>query len=150
MDYLNPNSTNQRLFTNSHDPQAWIENMKILWVIFTINGILRGFTSFATLFWYIIPIAVFAFAIYKRKKLYFGFVLIALIPVTIMEIINFFNQFSKPFGYAVLGIIFTIFALLLIVYTAFCNHKMFREYPEGLDYSQHHNVEPMNRDEARY
>ena len=145
MDYFNPNSPQQRLFTNSHDPNAWIENMKYLWVIFTISGALRSFTSFATFFWYLIPIGVFFVAIWQRKKIWFGGLCLALVPVFFMELINLTRQFSLPFLQLILGVIFTILAILLIVYTAFCAHKMFREYPEGLDYSQHHNVTPIGR-----
>lgn len=146
MDYFNPNTNSNQLFTNSHDPNAWIENMKILWVIFLINGILRGFTSFATFFWYAVPIVVFAIAIYMRRKIIFGGLILALIPITIVELINLGQQFGKPFGYALLGVFFTLLALLMILYVAFCAYKMFKEYPEGLDYSQHHNVQPMNGD----
>lgn len=147
MDYLNPNSNNPQLFTNSHDPQTWIDNMKILWVIFTINGILRGFTSFATLFWYIVVIIVFAIAIFKRQKIIFGFTVISLFPITIIELMNLFQNFSKPFSYAFLGLIFSLLALIMIAYNGFCCFKMFKQFPEGLDYSQQrNNIQPMNRE----
>lgn len=146
-----------RLFTNSPDPNVWLENIRILFIIFLVNAVIRSATTFATFFWYAIAAFIFGVAVWRQRNEIYGLLMLALIPVTFVEITNFYKNFGKKWTLGFIGIIASIIAILINVYTFYCSLKMFKDFPSGQRYQRHRNndeedrpVAPHQEEYARY
>lgn len=145
------------LFTNSPDPNVWLENIRILFIIFMVNAVIRSTITFATFFWYLLAVFIFAVALWRQRNQIYGLLMIALIPVTLVEITNFYRNFGKKWTLGFIGIVLTIVAILIDLYTFYCSFKMFSDFPSGQRYQRHTNndeedrpVAPHQEEYARY
>ena len=144
------------LFTNSPDPNVWLENIRILFIIFLVTAVVRSAMSFATFFWYLLAVFIFAVAAWRQRNQIYGLLMLALIPVTLVEMTNFFKNFGKSWTLGFLGVIGSISAILVNLYTFYCAFKMFSDFPSGQRYVRHANdeedrpVAPHQEEYARY
>jgi hypothetical protein len=135
-----------KVFPTSHEPEKWIEWMIMIACGFAIITIFRLFGNLWIFFFFLLTLLVFIFAIWRRKKLWFGILAICLAICSLMLLILFFKGFKKKFflkGF--FAIVFNLLSLAFCLYAAYCAYRMFKQFPEGLDYSQD-NIQPMHRE----
>ena len=127
----------QPLFPTSSDPEKWIQWMTMVWLVyavFTLTSFIGGFFNF---FIFAIGLGVLGYAIYVRERLWFGYAAIALVPALLLQFYRLMKSFG--FGFSIrtpFAILFSLLGLAQILYTGFCCHKMYTQFPEGLHHSQ--------------
>lgn len=135
----------QKIFTDSPSSDDWIKWVTMVFIAFAILTLIRLFFGFFIALFYIIALVLFALGIYRRKRIWFGGLVIALIPCLLIEIYLCFYSFSYGFNLKLLlGIIFSLLGLAIVAYTAFCAYKMYKYFPEDGEGYQNQQNEPLN------
>ena len=127
-------ATSKSLFTRSYNPEDWISWMIGVFGGFVLFWIFRSFTHW-TYFTFIFAVAVFfVFALWQRKRIFFGVLLGLMAVCIIIEIIILVRYFTKGFNFwKIFGAIASLFLIAYLGYACYCAFKMYSEFPESID-----------------